>query len=154
MACKRTMEVREQPWIRCGNRYDTDFDTSQEAVRSPTDPEHWLLKAGYRHAALPDRISTSQKWRPSNHWSHSRDKLVLPRALPRQGFIARAGSSNVEMPTRIQELKPISANPPRWKPSADPASITVAGLDTAASVNDQIDQIDQLITLKLQVTSP
>ena len=61
---------------------------------------------------------------------------------------------NVEMPTRIQELKPISANSPRWKPSADPASITVAGLDTTASVNDQMDQIDQLITLKLQVTCP
>jgi DASH complex subunit ASK1 len=58
------------------------------------------------------------------------------------------------MPTRIQELQPIPAIPPRWKPSADPASITVAGLDTTASVNDQMDQIDQLITLKLQVTCP
>jgi DASH complex subunit ASK1 len=55
------------------------------------------------------------------------------------------------MPIRIQELKPISANPPRWKPSADPVSISVAGLDTSASVSDQMDQIDQLITLKLQV---
>ena len=58
---------------------------------------------------------------------------------------------NLEMSTKLKELKHIPANPPRWKPSADPASITVAGLDTTASVNDQIDQIDQLITLKLQV---
>ena len=55
------------------------------------------------------------------------------------------------MPTNTKELKPIPENPPRWKPSTDPASINVTGLDTTASVNDQIDQIDQLITLKLQV---
>ncbi|KAH9984074.1 hypothetical protein BJV74DRAFT_590288 [Russula compacta] len=54
------------------------------------------------------------------------------------------------MPTSTNELKPIPENPPRWKPSTDPASINVTGLDTTASVNDQIDQIDQLITLKLQ----
>ncbi|KAI0279408.1 hypothetical protein BGY98DRAFT_933197 [Russula aff. rugulosa BPL654] len=54
------------------------------------------------------------------------------------------------MSTTIKELKPIPENPPRWKPSSDPTSITVAGLDTSASVTDQIDQIDQLITLKLQ----
>ncbi|KAI9459706.1 DASH complex subunit Ask1-domain-containing protein [Lactarius psammicola] len=55
-----------------------------------------------------------------------------------------------EMPKSIQELKPIPPNPPRWEPSTDPSSITIPGLDTTASVNDQIDQIDQLITLKLQ----
>jgi DASH complex subunit ASK1 len=55
------------------------------------------------------------------------------------------------MPIPIKELRPIPTNPPRWKPSSDPASITVAGLDATASINDQIDQIDQLITLKLQV---
>ncbi|KAH9973366.1 DASH complex subunit Ask1-domain-containing protein [Lactifluus volemus] len=54
------------------------------------------------------------------------------------------------MPQPIKELDPIHPNPPRWKPSVDPASIIVPGLDTTASVNDQIDQIDQLITLKLQ----
>ncbi|KAI0246628.1 hypothetical protein BJV78DRAFT_124399 [Lactifluus subvellereus] len=54
------------------------------------------------------------------------------------------------MPPTINELKPIPPNPPRWKPSIGPTSITVTGLDTTASVNDQIDQIDQLITLKLQ----
>jgi hypothetical protein len=56
-----------------------------------------------------------------------------------------------EMPQSVKELKPIPPNPPRWKPSIDPASIIVTSLDTTASVNDQIDQIDQLITLKLQV---
>jgi DASH complex subunit ASK1 len=55
------------------------------------------------------------------------------------------------MPPTNKELKPIPPNPPRWKPSVDSTSITVTGLDTTASVNDQIDQIDQLITLKLQV---
>ncbi|KAG2341929.1 hypothetical protein BDR05DRAFT_935502 [Suillus weaverae] len=44
----------------------------------------------------------------------------------------------------------IIPNPPRWQANADPASIDVPGLDTNASVNDQIDQIEQLITIKLQ----
>ena len=46
---------------------------------------------------------------------------------------------------------PIEHNPPRWSPSADPASIVVPGLDANAPINDQIDQIEQLITIKLQV---
>ncbi|KAF9245628.1 hypothetical protein BU15DRAFT_85359 [Melanogaster broomeanus] len=36
------------------------------------------------------------------------------------------------------------------RPSADPSSIVVPGLDTNAPINDQIDQIEQLITMKLQ----
>ncbi|KAG2070901.1 hypothetical protein BDR04DRAFT_1128301 [Suillus decipiens] len=44
----------------------------------------------------------------------------------------------------------IIPNPPRWQARTDPASIDVPGLDTNASVNDQIDQIEQLITIKLQ----
>lgn len=44
----------------------------------------------------------------------------------------------------------IIPNPPRWQASVDPTSIDVPGLDTNASVNDQIDQIEQLITIKLQ----
>ncbi|KAG2358797.1 hypothetical protein BDR07DRAFT_1452585 [Suillus spraguei] len=44
----------------------------------------------------------------------------------------------------------IIPNPPRWQASTDPASIDVPGLETNASVNDQIDQIEQLITIKLQ----
>jgi hypothetical protein len=49
---------------------------------------------------------------------------------------------NFPMSTTIKESKSIAENPPRWKPSSDPASIAVAGLDTTASVTDQIDQID------------
>lgn len=45
---------------------------------------------------------------------------------------------------------PIPPNPPRWTPAADPASIIVPGLDTSAPVNDQVDQIEQLITIKLE----
>ena len=48
---------------------------------------------------------------------------------------------------------PIPPNAPRWEPSTDPDSIAIPGLDTNASVNDQVDQIEQLITIKLQVGS-
>ncbi|KAI0347869.1 hypothetical protein BDW22DRAFT_1349945 [Trametopsis cervina] len=47
-------------------------------------------------------------------------------------------------------LKPIDPKTTRWEPTADPSAIVVPGLDTMASVNDQIDQIEQLITIKLQ----
>ena len=40
----------------------------------------------------------------------------------------------------------------RWEPALDPDSIVVPGLNTAAPAVDQIEQIDQLITLKLQVS--
>lgn len=46
---------------------------------------------------------------------------------------------------------PIRPNPPRWTPAIDPSTIEIPGLDTTASVNDQIEQIEQLITIKLQV---
>ena len=39
-----------------------------------------------------------------------------------------------------------------WEPAPDPDSIVIPGLDTAAPTADQIEQIDQLITLKLQVS--
>ncbi|KAJ3512829.1 hypothetical protein NLJ89_g3298 [Agrocybe chaxingu] len=45
---------------------------------------------------------------------------------------------------------PIPPNPNRWKPNVDPASIVIPGLDTTASTIDQIEQIEQLITIKLQ----
>ncbi|EJF63269.1 hypothetical protein DICSQDRAFT_102405 [Dichomitus squalens LYAD-421 SS1] len=48
------------------------------------------------------------------------------------------------------ELKPIEPKTPRWEPSADPADIVVPGLDTTAAPYDQIEQIEQLITIKLQ----
>ncbi|KAJ7462097.1 DASH complex subunit Ask1-domain-containing protein [Mycena latifolia] len=48
------------------------------------------------------------------------------------------------------ESKAIPPNPPRWQPNPDPASIVVPGLDTTAPVLDQIEQMEQLITIKLQ----
>ncbi|KAJ7146389.1 DASH complex subunit Ask1-domain-containing protein [Mycena epipterygia] len=48
------------------------------------------------------------------------------------------------------ESKPIPPNPPRWQPNPDPASIVVPGLDTTAPLLDQIEQMEQLITIKLQ----
>ena len=49
------------------------------------------------------------------------------------------------------ELRPIDPKVPRWEPSADPSDIVVPGLDTSAPPYDQIEQIEQLITIKLQV---
>jgi len=46
----------------------------------------------------------------------------------------------------------IVPNPPRWKPNPDPSSIHVSGLDTSAPIHDQVEQIEQLITFKLQVS--
>ena len=40
----------------------------------------------------------------------------------------------------------------RWEPALDPDSILIPGLNTTAPTADQIEQIDQLITLKLQVS--
>lgn len=54
------------------------------------------------------------------------------------------------MASARQEIAP---NPPRWQPNPDPAAIQVPGLDTDAPVLDQIEQIEQLITIKLQVGS-
>ncbi|KAH7907557.1 hypothetical protein BJ138DRAFT_1014302 [Hygrophoropsis aurantiaca] len=48
------------------------------------------------------------------------------------------------------KLPTIAPNPERWEPSKDPSEIAIPGLDTSASVNDQVDQIEQLITIKLQ----
>ncbi|KAI0931200.1 hypothetical protein AcV5_005258 [Taiwanofungus camphoratus] len=47
-------------------------------------------------------------------------------------------------------LKPIDPKSPRWEPTADPHDIVVPGLDTAAPTYDQIEQVEQLITIKLQ----
>jgi DASH complex subunit ASK1 len=57
----------------------------------------------------------------------------------------------------MSSQKSISPNPPRWKTDSDPTNIIIPGLDTEASTVDQIEQIEQLITIKLQVciiTSP
>jgi hypothetical protein len=93
--------------------------------------------------------------------------VLVPRRLLRAGggyLILFTTSSSVAcvqegrtiqtirgMPHAEKKLNPIPPNPPRWEPSIDPASIHVPGLDTSAPVNDQIDQIEQLTTLKLQV---
>ncbi len=50
-----------------------------------------------------------------------------------------------------KRLKQITPKLPRWEPTPNPDDITVPGLDTAAPLNDQIEQIEQLITIKLQV---
>ncbi|KAJ3558797.1 hypothetical protein NM688_g709 [Phlebia brevispora] len=47
-------------------------------------------------------------------------------------------------------LKPVDPKSERWEPAENPNDINVPGLDTSASVNDQIEQIEQLITIKLQ----
>jgi hypothetical protein len=56
-------------------------------------------------------------------------------------------------PYAMDTRKPIPPNPPRWQPNPNPSSINVPGLDKDASVTDQIEQIEQLITIKLQVRS-
>ena len=60
----------------------------------------------------------------------------------------RAHALFVEM---APPLNPIDAKSTRWEPTPDPNEIVVPGLDTTASVNDQIYQIEHLITIKLQV---
>lgn len=54
-------------------------------------------------------------------------------------------------PLMAPSLKPIEHKSARWEPTPDAKDILVPGLDTTASVNDQIEQIEQLITIKLQV---
>lgn len=54
----------------------------------------------------------------------------------------------------MASLKPIEPKAPRWEPTADPNGIVIPGLDTTAPVNEQIEQIEQLITIKLQVFYP
>ena len=51
------------------------------------------------------------------------------------------------------ELPPIEPLHDRWEPNPIPANIEVPGLDTSAPVQDQIEQIEQLITIRLQVSS-
>ena len=51
----------------------------------------------------------------------------------------------------MPELKPIEPKTPRWEPTPDAHNIVVPGLDTTAPVYDQIEQMEQLITIKLQV---
>jgi hypothetical protein len=72
-----------------------------------------------------------------------------------KGTLPEMGANRVLTLGRVSHATlmstPIPPKPPRWEPSEDPSSIVVPGLDTTASVNDQIDQIEQHITIKLQV---
>ena len=51
----------------------------------------------------------------------------------------------------MASLKPIEPKATRWEPTQDPNDIVIPGLDTTAPVNEQIEQIEQLTTIKLQV---
>ena len=55
------------------------------------------------------------------------------------------------MATHEDELPAIEQPNERWEPNPDPRNIQVHGLDTTAPVQDQIEQIEQLITIRLQV---
>ena len=48
-------------------------------------------------------------------------------------------------------LPPIEPLSERWVPAADPFTVDVPGLDRSAPVQDQIDYLEQMITIKLQV---
>ncbi|KAH7099506.1 DASH complex subunit Ask1-domain-containing protein [Auriculariales sp. MPI-PUGE-AT-0066] len=49
-----------------------------------------------------------------------------------------------------REMPPLRPVPPRFVPVANADDIVIPGLDTTASVEDQIEQCEQLITLRLQ----
>jgi hypothetical protein len=49
--------------------------------------------------------------------------------------------------------RPTAPDPPEFQYTPDPAQIIIPGLDTNASAFEQCDQLDQMITRKLQVRS-
>jgi hypothetical protein len=70
------------------------------------------------------------------------------------GAVTRLSHSTKMAPfENWQGFKDIEPPLPDWEPNPDPSSIEIPGLETSASLNDQIDQMDQLITIKLQVVS-
>lgn len=60
----------------------------------------------------------------------------------------RPREDQLEEKFRLPPIEPV-AEP--WEPTANPDDIIIPGLDTSASVQDQIEQLDQLITIRLQV---
>ena len=76
---------------------------------------------------------------------------VAPAARGEARCVSEFGIGGPTLTYMAEGRHPIPPNPPRWQPNPDPASIHVPGLDTTASVHDQIEQIEQLITFKLQV---
>ncbi|KZT36369.1 hypothetical protein SISSUDRAFT_1130406 [Sistotremastrum suecicum HHB10207 ss-3] len=54
------------------------------------------------------------------------------------------------MSSSTNQLPPLPPPPQPFIPSSSPAQIIIPGLDVTAPLNDQIEQMDQLITIKLQ----
>ncbi|KZS87218.1 hypothetical protein SISNIDRAFT_471156 [Sistotremastrum niveocremeum HHB9708] len=54
------------------------------------------------------------------------------------------------MSSSTNQLPPLPPPPRPFIPSSSPAQIIIPGLDVTAPLNDQIEQMDQLITIKLQ----
>ena len=48
-------------------------------------------------------------------------------------------------------MPPIEAPSERWEPKSDPSQIEVPELNTSASLQEQLEQLDQIITIRLQV---
>lgn len=53
------------------------------------------------------------------------------------------------MASEKDQLPHIETLDDRWEPNPDPSIIDVLGLDTTVPVQDQIEQIEQLITIKV-----
>lgn len=83
------------------------------------------------------------------------DDHVLERYVPRSRLsrvpVTRPPPT---MAAPMLTLKPIEPKSPRWQPTSDTNDIVIPGLNTAAPPGDQIEQIEQLITIKLQVSFP
>lgn len=92
-----------------------------------------------QYQCVPQRVLSRVTWQSFPRTTNSRFLSLNKR---------RNHGENPRMSTREN----IAPNPPRWKPNSDPASIHVPGLNTSAPVHDQIEQIEQLITIKLQVS--
>lgn len=54
----------------------------------------------------------------------------------------------VQPKTSLPDIEPLNSH---WEPS-DPEAIEVPGLNTSAPLQDQLEQLEQLITIRLQVS--
>lgn len=50
------------------------------------------------------------------------------------------------------KMPPIEPPSERWEPQADPSQIEVPELNTSAPPHEQLEQLDQIITIRLQVS--
>ena len=80
-------------------------------------------------------------------------RLSLSQPAPLTNDLLSLVSCAFTVASMAPSLKPIHPLPERWQPTPDPNDIVVPGLDTNAPIHDQIEQIEQLITIKLQVGS-